>query len=219
MYLVILGSYIGYEKIHCFCEQVLEKTLARINFIRILAYELTMGKLIRNIFVIFSLFCFFIGFSISENEQLVKAQLIPILPVQQPRTTHSNFEPTQLNNSTSSAMIQVLTTSMVEGRNVFTVKIADKSDIMNAEIMYIRNGQPVTHQLIREPNNIYNALVDAHLPSTVVVTNVVEVDGKTASVVKVLNVTPLPNSIFAQLTNFLFSAGKNILSIFRSTNQ
>jgi hypothetical protein len=185
-----------------------------------------MGKLVRNTnrsrrnkFVIFLLFCFFIGFSISENEQLAKAQLVPLsLPAQQARTTHPNFEPTQLNNSTSSAVIQVLTTFLIEGRNVFKVKITDKLDIMKAEIVYIRNGQPVTQQLVREPNNIYNALIDAHLPSTVVVTNVVELDGKTASVVKVLNVTPLPNSIFVQITNFLFGVGKNILSIFRSTS-
>jgi hypothetical protein len=198
-----------------------------VNFIRILTYGLAMGKLIRNSnrftrnkFVIISLLCFFIGFSISENEQQAKAQLVPIpLPVQQPKTTHPDFEPNQLNNTTSSAMIQVLTTSLIEGRNVFRVKITDKSDIMRAEIMYIRNGQPLTQELIREPNNIYNALINAHLPSTVVVTNVVESDGKTASVVKVLNVTPLPNSIFGQITNFLFGVGKNIVSIFGSTNQ
>ena len=198
-----------------------------VNFIRILSYGLTMGKLIRNSnrfrrnkFVIFSLFCFFIGFSISENEQLAKAQLVPIpLLVQQPETTHPNFEASQLNNSTSSAMIQVLSTSLIEGRDVFRVKITDKSDITNAEIVYIRNGQLVAQELTREPNNIYKALIDPHLPSTVVVTNVVELDGKTASVVKVLNVTPLPNNIFGQITNFLYGVGKSIVSIFRSTNQ
>jgi hypothetical protein len=186
-----------------------------------------MGKLIRNSnrfrrnkFVIFSLFCFFIGFSISENEQLAKAQLVPIpLLVQQPETTHPNFEASQLNNSTSSAMIQVLSTSLIEGRDVFRVKITDKSDITKAEIVYIRNGQLVAQELTREPNNIYKALIDPHLPSTVVVTNVVELDGKTASVVKVLNVTPLPNNIFGQITNFLYGVGKSIVSIFRSTNQ
>ena len=48
----------------------------------------------------------------------------------------------------------------------------------------------VAQELTRQPNNIYNALIDPHLPSTVVVTNAVDVHGKTASVVKVLNVTP-----------------------------
>jgi hypothetical protein len=205
----------------------LTRALTMVNFIRILSYGLTMGKLVRNSnrfrrnkFVIFSLFCFFIGFSISENEQLAKAQLVPIpLLVQQPGTTHPNFEASQLNNSTSSAMIQVLSTSLIEGRDVFRVKITDKSDITNAEIVYIRNGQLVAQELTREPNNIYKALIDPHLPSTVVVTNVVELDGKTASVVKVLNVTPLPNNMFGQITNFLYGVGKSIVSIFRSTNQ
>ena len=116
-------------------------------------------------------------------------------------------------------MIQVLSTSLIEGRDVFSVKITDKSDITNAEIVYIRNGHLVVQELTRQPNNIYNAFIDPHLPSTVVVTNVVDVHGKTASVVKVLNVTPLPNNMFGRLTNFLYGVGKSIVSIFRSTNQ
>ena len=83
------------------------RALAMVNFIRMFSYALTMGKLIRNSnrsknkFVIFSLLCFLIGFSISENEQHAKAQLIPIPPpVQQPKATQPDLEPSQLNNST-----------------------------------------------------------------------------------------------------------------------
>jgi hypothetical protein len=186
-----------------------------------------MGKLMRNSnrsrrnkFVILSLLCFFIGFSLSENEQQAKAQLVPIPPpAQQLKATHLDLESIQLNNSTSSPTVQVLTTLLIEGRNVFKVKITDNSDIMHAEIIYFRDRQLVAQELVREPNNIYNALIDAHLPSTVVVTNVVDVHGKTASVVEILNVTTLPKSIFGQITNFLSGVGKSIVSIFQATNQ
>ena len=95
------------------------------------------------------------------------------------------------------------------------MKIADKSEIMNAEITYVRNGQLVTQELVRDPNNVYKTLIDGHLPSAVVVTNAEDLAGKTATVVKVLNVTPLSNSILGQITNFLFGIGKSIVSIFR----
>jgi hypothetical protein len=108
---------------------------------------------------------------------------------------------------------------MIEGANVFRVKIEDKSDIKIAEITYVQNDQIVTQGLVRDPNNIYKALVAAHLPSSVVGISAVDTDGKTAAVVKVLSVTPLSNSIIGQVTNFLSGVGKSIVSIFGSTKQ
>jgi hypothetical protein len=162
----------------------------------------------------------FIGFSTTESEHQARAQLVLIfLPVQQQaKITHPNLEPGKPDNRTSSPTIQVLTSSLIEGKSVFNVRITDKSHILNAKIMSIQNGKIVPQDLVRQPNNIYNILVDAHLPSKVIVTNAVDLDGKTSSVVSVLNVTPLPNSIFDRITNFLFDVGKSIVSVFRSTN-
>jgi len=203
--------------------------LVMVNFIRVLSNGLILGTILRSLnrfrrngFVMFSLLCLFIGLSISEDHQQANGQLIPIpppAPTQPPKATHFNLGPNQVNSSISSPTIQFLTNSLIEGGNVFRVKITDKSDIKIAEITYVQNDQIVTQGLVRDPNNIYKALIAVPLPSAVIVINAVDTYGRTASVVKVLDVTPLPNSIFGQITNFFFGVGKNIMSIFGSAKQ
>lgn len=195
-----------------------------VNFIRVLFSGLISATLMNvsnvsrsNKFLIFSL-CFFIGFSISVNEQHADAQITPIPPpAQQPKATPLHLEPSQLKNDTNSPTLEVLTTSLIEGGNVFRVKITDEAPITTAQVTFVQNGQLVTQGLVRDPNNIYKALIYAHSPSAVVVSSAFDVHGKTASVVKYLNVTPLSKSIQAQITNFFFGIGKSIVSIFGST--
>jgi hypothetical protein len=171
-----------------------------------------------NKFLIFSLSCFFIGFSISANEQQADGQITPIPPpAQQPKATPLQLGPSQIKNDTNAPTIEVLTTSLLEGGNVFRVKITDEAPITTAQITFVQNGQLVTQGLVRDPNNIYKALIYPRSPSAVVVTSAFDVHGKTASAVKYLNVTPLPKSIHAQITNFFYGIGKSIVSIFRST--
>ena len=133
-------------------------------------------------------FYFFLSDFLYPKTNSTKAQLIPIPPpVQQPKSTPLDLEPSQAKNDTTiSPTIEVLTTSLLEGGNVFRVKITDKSAIINAEITFVQNGQLVTQGLVRDPNNVYKTLIYAHLPSAVVVTSAFDVHGKTASVVKYL---------------------------------
>jgi hypothetical protein len=167
-----------------------------------------------NKFVVFSLLCFLIGFSVLKNEQQTNGQITPIPPpVQQPTSTPLHLDPSQFKNDTSSPIVEVLTTSLIDGGNVFKVRITDKSPINRAQITFIQNGQPVTESLVRDPNNVYKALIDARLPSAVVIISAVDVHGKTASLVKYLIVTPLSNSVLAQITNFFAGIGKSIVSI------
>ncbi|MDQ6866085.1 MAG: hypothetical protein M3044_19945 [Thermoproteota archaeon] len=196
-----------------------------VNFIRVLLPGLISETLMRilnlsksNKFFIVLLLCFFIGYSISGNEQQADAQITPIPPpAQQPKPTPLHLEPSQFKNDTNSPILEVLTTSMIEGGNVFRVKITDEAPITTAQITFVQNGQLVTQGLVRDPNNVYKALIYVHSPSAVVVTSAFDVHGKTASVVKYLDVTPLPKSIHAQITNFFFGIGKSIVSIFGST--
>jgi hypothetical protein len=172
-----------------------------------------------NKFVIFLLLCFLIGFSVSKNGH-ANAQLPPIPPpAPQPTSIPPHLEPSQFKNDTSSPIVEVLTTSLVEGANVFKVKITDESPIDIAQVIFVQNGQFVTEGLVKDPNNIYKILIYAHLPSAVVITRAVDVHGKATSVVKYLNVTPLPKSILEQITNFFANIGKSIVSVFRSTKQ
>jgi hypothetical protein len=170
-------------------------------------------------FAIFSLLCFLIVISAMKNEQRANAQAIPIPPPLPPASAPPQSERIQFKNDTSPPKIEVLTTSLLEGGNVFKVRITGESPINIAQITFVQNGQVITESLIRDPNNIYKALIDVHQPSAVVIINAADVQGKKTSLVKYLDVTPLPNSILAQITNFLASIGKSIASIFGPTRQ
>jgi hypothetical protein len=155
----------------------------------------------------------------SENQQQANAQLIPIPPPSlEAKTTHSTLEPIQAkNDSNGSPIIEFLTTSLIEGKNVLKVKIADKSDLRYAEIKYVQNGNVVTQGLVRDPNNVYKALIDSRSPSAVIIINAVDINGQRASAVKELNVTSFPNNILGQISNLFFEVGKIIVSIFTPT--
>lgn len=172
-------------------------------------------------FVMFSFFCFFIGFSLSEINQQGYSQVTSIHPpALQPKSNRElHLEPSQVRSGTSSPTIEVLSTSFMEGENVFRVKITDELPVTTAQTTFVQNGQLVTRGLVRQPNNIYEALIDAHEPAAVVVTSAVDADGKKTSLDKDLNVTPPPNYILAQLMKFFADTGKSIVSIFVYTKQ
>jgi hypothetical protein len=166
-------------------------------------------------FVIFSFLCFLIGFCMAENQQQVNAQLVPIPPATQgPNATH--LEPSQSKND-SPPVIEFLTNSLIEGKNVVKVKITDKSDLKYADIKFVQNGNVVTEGLVRDPNNIYKVLMDAHSPSALIVVTAVDLYGKQASVAKELSVTSLSSSVLGQVSNFFYDVGKIVVSIFAPT--
>jgi hypothetical protein len=173
----------------------------------------------RNCFVIFLFLCLFIGFSMSESQQQANAQLIPLPPPSTgPNPTQSHLEPTQArHDNISSPLIEFLTTSLTEGKNVLKVKITDKSDLRYAAITYVQNGNIVTQGLVRDPGNVYKALIDARSPSALIVIDALDISGQKASVVKQLNVTSFLSSILGQISNLFFDVGKTIVGIFAPT--
>ena len=78
-----------------------------------------------------------------------KAQIDSFLPPGPKSTLHVG--PGQLKNAAQnnigSPVIEVLTTSLIEGENVFKVRISDQSPIMTAQVTLVRNGQFVTEGL------------------------------------------------------------------------
>jgi hypothetical protein len=54
------------------------------------------------------------------------------------------------------------------------------------------------------------------MPSAVVITRAVDINGKATSVVKYFDVTPLSTSTFRQTIDFFTSIGKSIVSVFGS---
>jgi hypothetical protein len=175
----------------------------------------------RNKFVILLLFLYlFVRFCIPENQQQANAQLIPLPPPSpSPKTSASPLQPSQAKNDNISSppLIELLTTSLIEGKNVLKVKITDKSGIRYAEIKYVQNGNVVTQELVRDPNNVYKALVDVRSPSSLIVINAFNVNRQETSVVKQLKVSSFLNSILGQMSDLLFDVGKITVSLFAPT--
>jgi hypothetical protein len=163
---------------------------------------------------IFLIIFFFIMFSMSKNLRQANAQMIP-LPTPSPasKTIDSKLDLIQdRNHGTGSPIIEFLTTSLLEGTSVLKVKITDKTDLSYAEMSYVKNGNVVTQGLLRDPNNVYKALIVAHQPSAVIVINAVDSHGQKASAIKQLIVTSLPYSILVDISNLFFNVGKFIVS-------
>jgi hypothetical protein len=184
-------------------------------------------RIISNKILVISLLLL-IGYSIFETGPTAYSQIVPLPPpAQQPVLSNRpnsvpnrpNSVPNQFNNETSLPVIEVGNASLVEGGNVFKVKILDESPITTAWITYVQNGQIVTQNLVKDPQNIYKALIYVHPPAAVIITSAYDVHGKTASVVRYLDVTPLSKSIHEQITSFLFDVGKDIVSLFGSTKK
>jgi hypothetical protein len=195
----------------------LYETLSRIISSNImLSCKLISTRAIQSI-VIFS-FTLLICCWISENGQKAYSQIIPLPPpAQQPSPSQTNLAPNQFKNDTSSPIIKVVTPSLVEGGNIFKAKITDESPITTAQIAFVQSGQIVTQSLVKDPQDIFKALIYVHPPSAVIITSAFDIHGNTASVAKYLTVTPLSRSIHDQVTSFLSNIGKGILSLFGLT--
>ena len=107
-----------------------------------------------------------------------------------------------------------LTNSLIEGKNVVKVKIIDKCWILHGELRYVQNRQIVTTDLIRDPNQVYKALIDVRAPSALIVVDALDINGKQTSAVKVFNVNSDPYSVFNKISHFLYETGKTIVSAF-----
>jgi hypothetical protein len=73
-----------------------------------------------------------------------------------------------VENDRAPPQIEILTTELHEGKNVFKVRITDESSLRTREVKYVHNGQLRIDGLFREQNNVYKALIDIQSPSRVV---------------------------------------------------
>ena len=158
---------------------------------------------------------------LGEKTQIIEtnAQIIPLPPsIQQPLAQPAkNTSNTSLINGSrvaSSPVVEFVTNSLLEGKNVVKLKITDKSPLLYAELRYVQNGQIVTTGLVKDPNDIYKALIDVHTPSALLVANAVDVNGKKVSAVKDFDVNSLSDNVFNQISRFFYDSGKTLVSIF-----
>jgi hypothetical protein len=127
------------------------------------------------------------------------AQSIPLPP---PSPSNSDEQTKVAPNDRAPPKIEILTTELDEGKNVFRVKITDDSSLQIREVKFVQNGQLATAGLFRDQNDVYKALIDIHWPSRVVEVMAGDANGNTDSTYREYDIKPAPN-LLSQILNAL----------------
>jgi hypothetical protein len=128
------------------------------------------------------------------------AQSIPLLPP--PFPENSPNEERVAQNDRTAPHIEILTTELHEGKNVFKVRITDESSLRTREVKYVHNGQLRTDGLFRDQNNTYKALIDIEPPSRIVTVTAGDPNGNIASEFREYEITG-SQDIFTQIMDRL----------------
>jgi hypothetical protein len=107
------------------------------------------------------------------------AQSFPMLPP--PFPENSPQEERIVENDRAPPQVEILTTELHEGKNVFKVRITDESSLRTREVKYVHNGQLRVDGLFRDQNNVYKALIDIEPPSRIVVVTAGDANGNMIS--------------------------------------
>jgi hypothetical protein len=128
-------------------------------------------------------------------------QFVP-LPPPSPSTSSSSTEKGDLPPDDHKVpIVEVMTSSLKAGKNVFKVKLTDESGIQLGDVKYIHDGKIKVVDLVKDLNDVYKALIDIQPPSRVVVIEAGDPNGNIATVVKEFSVTPDSN-IFQDIQDF-----------------
>jgi hypothetical protein len=127
------------------------------------------------------------------------AQTIPIPPP----FPENNPEETRIaENDRNPPKIEILTTELHAGKNVFRARITDDSSLAVREVKYVQNGQLRIDGLYRDQNDVYKALVDIQPPSRIVVVTAGDANGNMASTFSEYDVVRAED-MFTQIMNML----------------
>lgn len=127
------------------------------------------------------------------------AQSIPLPP---PSPEGGREETRIVENDRTPPQIEILTTELMAGKNVFRVRITDDSSLLVREIKYVHNGQLKIDGLFRDQNDVYKALVDIQPPSRVIVVSAGDANGNMATTFKEYDVKK-SDDMFTQIMNML----------------
>src|SRR5918992_227211 len=107
------------------------------------------------------------------------AQSIPMVPP--PFPENSPQEERIAENDRAPPQLEILTTELHEGKNVFKVRITDESSLRTREVKYVHDGQLRVDGLFRDQNNVFKALIDIQAPSRVVMVIASDANGNIVS--------------------------------------
>lgn len=139
------------------------------------------------------------------------AQSIP-LPPPFPGSNEGGEEK-KAPNDRDPPQIEILTTELGEGKNVFKVRIVDESSLHTREVKYVYDGQLRTDGLFRDQNNVYKALIDMHPPSRIVVVTAGDANGNIDSAYKEYEVSA-SQDLFSQIIDMLSQIPAHIENLF-----
>jgi hypothetical protein len=126
-----------------------------------------------------SAFVFLLLVLIVSAGRCALAQSFPMLPP--PFPENSPQEERIVENDRAPPWVEILTTELHEGKNVFKVRITDESSLRTREVKYVHDGQLRIDGLFRDQNNVYKALIDIDPPSRIVVVTAGDANGNIVS--------------------------------------
>jgi hypothetical protein len=139
-------------------------------------------------------------FGLLSHIGVAVAQFVP-LPPPSPGTTNTPEQTNKIANDHQAPVIEILTSYLKAGKNVFKVRITDQSGIQVGDVRYVHNGQIRVVDLVKDLNNVYKALIDIQPPSRVIVVEATDANGNVATTVKEYSIHAAPN-LFQQIENF-----------------
>src|SRR5919109_1451364 len=151
-----------------------------------------------------SAFVFLLLVLIVSAGRCALAQSFPMLPP--PFPENSPQEERIVENDRAPPQVEILTTELHEGKNVFKVRITDESSLTTREVKYVHNGQLKIDGLFRDQNEVYKALIDIHPPSRVVMVTAGDANGNIISDFREYEITKSQDiftEIFTQLMDRL----------------
>jgi hypothetical protein len=147
--------------------------------------------------VLFAFLLLLIAVSIARY---ASAQSIPMVPPPFPES--SPEQERVAPNDRAPPVIEILTTELHEGKNVFEVRITDDSSLRTREIKYVHDGQLRVDGLFRDQNDVYKALIDIYPPSRIVVVTAGDANGNILSDYEEYEITK-HQDIFSQIMDRL----------------
>src|ERR671916_2641869 len=147
-----------------------------------------------------SAFVFLLLVLIVSAGRCALAQSFPMLPP--PFPENSPQQEKIVANDRAPPQIEILTTELHEGKNVFKVRITDESSLRTREVKYVHNGQLRVDGLFRDQNNVYKALIDIQAASRIVTVTAGDANGNIVSDFREYEITE-SQDIFTQVINRL----------------
>lgn len=146
------------------------------------------------------LFAFLLLLIAVSPARYASAQAIPTVP---PPLPESSPEQERIApDDRKPPVIDILTTELHEGKNVFRVRITDDSSLRTREIKYVHDGQLRVDGLFRDQNDVYKALIDIYPPSRIVTVTAGDANGNIVSDFEEYEISK-PQDIFSQIMDRL----------------